>query len=259
MVFSTKDVAVVAGLGVLAFLIIRGGRDLAGALGNLELPSLPSIGDISFPEINIPNPFGGGNITNPFDNRNIVGEELGTPDNPANNPQFPTPIDIALSNPFNLSDEQVRQTVRELNTDIGVDDPNNDPNRFQPTFGRGFTGREEDRPIELPPERPLNLSQFTANIQTQEDNFNRLPPVGESLNELTQRLGITASQAADLRFRNEETDFDFGSNTGSGIGGIFTRPDINTEFGIGNVSNPDFEGLSAIEIAQRLTGNISNF
>ena len=61
-------------------------------------------------------------------------------------------------------------------------------------------------------------------------------------------LASTASEAANLKFINceqSESDFDFGTNTGSGIG---------------STSNPTFAGLTPMQIAQLLTGgNISNF
>lgn len=55
MVFSIKDVAVVGGLGILAFIILTSGRELAAALGNIKLPS---IGDITLPSFEFPNIFG---------------------------------------------------------------------------------------------------------------------------------------------------------------------------------------------------------
>jgi len=241
MVFSTKDVAVVAGLGILAFLIIRGGRDLAGALGNINLPS---IGDITLPEItlpslpSLPNVFGDGGSPVRSNDPPFGGEPI----------EAPTPaVQPAGSVARITQDEQGNVTT---------------------IFSGGSEILTPEGPP-LPPERPLNLLQFASNeaprtiedFRNQQDpNFIPLPPVGETLNDITQRLGITASQAADLRFRGEENDFDFGSNTGSGIGSIFTRPDINTEFGVGNVSDSQFAGLTPDEIVQRLLGgNINNF
>jgi len=83
-----------------------------------------------------------------------------------------------------------------------------------------------------------------------------------SLNQIIERFNVTASQAADIRARASDDfgDFDFGVNTGQGIGSLFPQvfsiigsPDIN-------VSDPAFQGLTAQEIALRLTGgSISNF
>ena len=66
---------------------------------------------------------------------------------------------------------------------------------------------------------------------------------------------VTASQAADIRARalDDFGGFDFGTNTGSGIGNIPVIPNIGKTSG-------GFEGLTPEEIALRLTGgNISNF
>jgi len=78
-----------------------------------------------------------------------------------------------------------------------------------------------------------------------------------SLGGIIDRFNVTASQAADIRARARDDfgGFDFGTNTGSGIGSLFPR-DLN----VGNVSDDSFQGLTAQEIAQRLTGGvISNF
>jgi len=77
-----------------------------------------------------------------------------------------------------------------------------------------------------------------------------------SLGQIIDRFNVSASQAADIRARalDDFGDFDFGTNTGSGIGNI---PIIQN---VGAVSDQQFQGLTAQEIALRLTGgNISNF
>ena len=91
-----------------------------------------------------------------------------------------------------------------------------------------------------------------------------IPINRRSLNDIVEQFGVTASQASDIRARagNDFGGFDFGSNTGSGIGSaILEDTRLQTLLpSDGAVSNPEFEGLSAQEIAQRLTGgNISNF
>jgi hypothetical protein len=85
-----------------------------------------------------------------------------------------------------------------------------------------------------------------------------------SLSQIIDRFNVTASQAVDIRSRARDDfgDFDFGTNTGSGIGSVVSEnPEISTLLSSdGAVSNPEFEGLSATEIARRLTGGvISNF
>lgn len=87
-----------------------------------------------------------------------------------------------------------------------------------------------------------------------------------SLSQIIDRFGgrISATQAANLlaAAKDDFGDFDFGTNTGSGIGSITIDPEFNTILPSDtlNVSDPQFEGLTAEEIALRLTGgNISNF
>jgi len=87
------------------------------------------------------------------------------------------------------------------------------------------------------------------------------PIANLSLSQIIDRFGVTASQAADIRARETEDfgDFNFGTNTGGGIGSIIpTISSLLSNFGA--VSDSNFQGLSAQEIALRLTGgNISNF
>jgi len=76
-----------------------------------------------------------------------------------------------------------------------------------------------------------------------------------SLGQIIDRFNVTASQASDIRARalDDFGGFDFGTNTGSGIGNIPVIPNIGQTSG-------GFEGLTPQEIALRLTGgNISNF
>jgi len=82
------------------------------------------------------------------------------------------------------------------------------------------------------------------------------PITGEStLGFIIDKLGVTASQAADIRARAADDfgDFDFGTNTGFGIGSVSPIPNIGQTSG-------GFEGLTPEQIALRLTGGvISNF
>jgi len=94
--------------------------------------------------------------------------------------------------------------------------------------------------------------------------INETPIENLSLGQIIDRFGVTASKARDIqaRARNDFGDFNFGTNTGSGIGSVFANSEINSVIANlgGNVSNPNFGGLSAQEIALRLTGgNVSNF
>ena len=71
-----------------------------------------------------------------------------------------------------------------------------------------------------------------------------------------------ARKTSDALFREKYKNFNFGTNTGSGIGSVTAA---NSKIGNklpskGAVSNSQFAGLSAEQIAQRLTGgNINNF
>ena len=135
--------------------------------------------------------------------------------------------------------------------------------------------------------RPLDLTQLAANFQANETpvvapipipetvapaqgggpsfiggQINEIPLENLSLSQIIDRFGVSASQASNIQAQAQNSlgNFDFGTNTGSGIGSVVPDVDINTQLGGGNVSNPQFEGLSATEIAQRLTGGpISNF
>lgn len=74
-------------------------------------------------------------------------------------------------------------------------------------------------------------------------------------------FNVTASQAANIKAiaADDFGDFDFGTNTGLGIGSVLSSIPGLSGLG-GNVSDPQFQGLSAQEIADFLTGgNISNF
>jgi len=87
------------------------------------------------------------------------------------------------------------------------------------------------------------------------------PIANLSLSQIIDKFMVTASQAANIKAIAEDDfgDFDFGTNTGLGIGSVIgTIPQISG--GGTNVSDPMFAGLSPEEIALQLTGgNISNF
>lgn len=245
-------------LGALAvFLTIRGAGQFLQGLGNpLAGLQLPSIGDItfpSFPEINIPNPFAPQqiNIPNPFQPNPNDGSSIRDDDAPVNfvNPQ--------------PSGQPPGSSVFIRNTGDGTT-----------TIFRGGTEIATPEGPFLPQDRPLFLDQIEQvvnNVQQPQAQLNQggfqgqatEAPIGAlSLGRIIERFGVTASQAANIQAQaqNNFGNFDFGTNTGSGIGSVTTQPIINTQFGGGNVSNPQFEGLSPVEIARRLTGgNISNF
>jgi len=83
-----------------------------------------------------------------------------------------------------------------------------------------------------------------------------------SLSQIIDKFNVTASQAANIKAisgNDFPADFDFGTNTGSGIGSIIGSIPALEGLG-GNVSDSSFAGLSLEEIANKLTGgNIQNF
>jgi len=90
------------------------------------------------------------------------------------------------------------------------------------------------------------------------------PIANLSLSQIIDRFQVSASQAANILgiARNDFGNFDFGVNTGSGIGSVFQDPSLSNLLGtnLSNVSNNQFQGLSNTQIALQLTGgNIQNF
>lgn len=93
---------------------------------------------------------------------------------------------------------------------------------------------------------------------------NPTPIANLSLSQIIDQFGVTASQAANIQSiaQNNFGDFDFGTNTGSGIGSVIPQSNLNELLPqpTGNVSDPAFQGLSLQQIANQLTGgNINNF
>jgi len=88
------------------------------------------------------------------------------------------------------------------------------------------------------------------------------PIANLSLSQIIDQFNVTASQAANISAIAQDNfgDFDFGTNTGGGIGSIIPSISSLLSSSSSNVSNDQFQGLSAQEIAFQLTGgNISNF
>jgi len=125
-----------------------------------------------------------------------------------------------------------------------------------------FRARQEDQQIQavINPgvQTGLDTGQqfFGGGPSFQGGSVTEIPISRLSLGQIIDRFNVTASQAADIRARalDDFGGFDFGTNTGSGIGSVGVIDPI------GNVSGGEFQGLTAQEIALRLTGgNISNF
>jgi len=92
--------------------------------------------------------------------------------------------------------------------------------------------------------------------------INPTPIENLSLSQIIDMFGVTASQAANIRAiaADDFGDFDFGTNTGFGIGSVLGSLSSFIPSSVTNVSDTQFQGLSAQEIANILTGgNIQNF
>jgi len=271
-----SDVALIAGLGVLAYFVIKGGRDLFGALGGIKLPS---IGDITLP-----------NITLPSINLPAVESYLPSILNPSD------PSTIRRGDPndpfFKDSDYVAVDPHQPAGSKVVIKD--------KTTLFVGGTEILGPSGEVIPPERPLNLLGFKetprdlgcttckavdskqliipkvqSELRTGQQFSGGGPsfvggtiletPISNlSLGQIIEKFGVGATEAADIRARARNdfpSDFDFGTNTGSGIGSITVSPIINTKLpNSGAVSNSDFAGLSAEQIAKRLTGgNINNW
>ena len=240
-------------LGVLAVVLIFFQGDIRRAFGslgesissgigglgdiNIQLPSieLPSfeLPEIKLPEItlpelpSLPDIFGaGGGVT-----------QITTPEDPDFVPLTPEQQAV-LPGPVSIVQDImgiVTRTVRGEPVSVPLIEPSIIQSRQNQLGVGGFQGLATEAPIGA-----LSLSR------------------------IIERFMVGATEAADIRARARDdfSDFDFGTNLGLGIGSTFQMPEINTVIrnALSNVSNRQFEGLSAEEIALRLTGgNISNF
>ena len=243
-----------AGLGILAIVVLKGGRDLFGALSTVKLPS---VGDISLPNITLPEiNFPAFNFPNPFQSSDPAESiRVGNEDDPFFNTEGETAI-----------------PATGFNTAISQDAEGNVVTTFEdPATGDIF----------IPAGEPMGaLEEVVRRDTIDNNNFGQVDfgqaeggfftggqinetPIGNlSLSQIVDRFNVSASQAANIQAeaQNNFGNFDFGSNTGSGLGSVSTRPDINSQLDIGNVSNPEFEGLTATQIIENiLGGNINNF
>lgn len=258
-----SDVLLIGGLAGLAYIVWRSGRDLFGAFGGgipsvelpkIDIPELPKLPNI-FPSSGFeqtqptqeffdtealpdPNPTGQGVRIKQFPDGSVTTVLQGVPIEDIRTPQgekVTSPLSLfdfvnrfASKSPMIESEPDMRETP---NVTSEID------NQMFSGGGPSFIGGTV---------REIPISQM-------------------SLGDIIDRFNVTASQASDIRSRARDDfgDFDFGTNRGLGIGSVVSEiPEIRAqipELG-NNVSNPEFEGLSATEIAKRLTGgNISNF
>jgi len=139
-----------------------------------------------------------------------------------------------------------------------------------------FFGQPEPEPLVQPVEQPVTpvqpvevgLPSGFEFFQTEGSSgfvggsINQTPIANLSLSQIIDMFNVTASQAANILAIAQDNfgDFDFGTNTGTGIGSVFQDLGLSSILPSGNVSQSEFEGLSATEIANLLTGgNIQNF
>jgi len=268
--------AVILGGIAIALLFFSGDirKAFAGfgeSFGKVELPAitLPEINfpeikfpDFNFPEIKIPDIFG---FTLPQPDTPLTQPGTGG-FNPADMPVVPTPIDVAIAG------GATPQDIAEI---IGIDpyDPNQDPTKFQPPITEVIEGSAPSIPIGevappiaiLPVPQPLPAGpQLPSGFVGGGPSFEgaTIFETSPTLSSIIDEFGVTASQAANILagINQDFGDFDFGTNTGSGIGSVIGLPQIQELIPSPNVSDAQFAGLSAEEIALQLTGgNISNF
>ncbi len=270
---STKDLALVGGIGLIAFIILKGGRDLFDALptlgsgieeagqGILNFGGQAGTGIKDFFNINRESRESPLVIVDPVPNV-ITGEFLDPVQGDVPLQADEIPIVIDTDNPINIGNPD----------GILIRDP-----RSPSPIGASsveellaiITARDSN--IETIPDIDTSIPSPFDNQQFQGGGtgfiggqINEIPIDRLSLGDIVDRFNVTASQAADIRARAQDDfgNFDFGSNIGLGIGSVVAEdPSIfNNLPNLGQVSSPEFEGLSAQEIAQRLTGgNISNF
>ncbi len=232
-------------------------ENLLGNLTGLQ-DVLKGFQDFKFPEIKIDNPFAN------FDFGNFFKQNQGDQNPP-----------IILDDRSNIPKELNCECGTVINQDInGVVTTFCTPCE-EPNVNRFFVPPDEANMFPPAPaladNRRVDINQENFNVQTglinDDQQFrggglsfiggsvSEIPIERLSLGQIIERFNVTASQASDIRARalDDFGDFDFGTNTGSGIGNIPVIPNIGQTSG-------GFEGLTPEEIALRLTGgNISNF
>jgi len=295
--FNNPGIVVLGALGI-ALLFFAGdirkafgslGESIGGGLGNInitlpeikfpEFPAFPAFPEIKFPDFKFPDIFGGNGLEIPQPQKMV--EDTGL---------LPDPTICACGSSIV---QDAFGNVNQVCKSCGTPEPFRDAAIFAEDFpetfvpqGTGLTPQEEtgllqgesvilgsDRPPDTPipiglpegfdfflanPDRP-GLFGGTGFVGAQ---INPTPIGNLSLSQIIDKFMVTASQAANIKAiaKDDFGDFDFGTNTGAGIGSII--PSISSLIGGGdlNVSQSQFEGLSAQEIANILTGgNIQNF
>jgi len=289
--FPNTNLLLAVGGVIAAIFVIRelrsAGGDLQNALSGLKFPEikLPDINFPSFPEINFPE-FPSINIFND-PTSSIAGETVPFGDDestvtiPADTIVNPDGT-VSSSTPplLDLSEEARQEALRqlELNRQRSIaEQALSEIPASEDISGAELNAariRDENRAREAA--RTIEDFRSQQNVQTDIEgnqfggggisfiggSVTETPIRFLSLGQIIDRFNVTASQAADIRARAgggsaediaQFEQFDFGSNLGSNLG----IPELQN---VGSVSDQQFQGLTAQEIALRLTGgNISNF
>jgi len=260
-------------LGLGGLLIFR--KDITNFLdkgiGNITLPDI-TLPDIKFPEFKFPEfkfpDFKFPDITFPeFKFPDIFGTGLEKPLKMVEDTGL-LPAGTCECGSSIVQDAfgNVNQTCKECPAPVGM----NPALSLEPSdaelFAKDFPEPFVSVPVETAPIISNLPTGFEA-FQVGDSGFvgaaiNPIPIQNLSLSQIIDKFDVSASQAANILAiaKDDFGNFDFGTNTGGGIGSII--PTINEFIGGSdtNVSSSEFEGLSPQEIANILTGgNIQNF
>jgi len=217
------------------------GESISGAIPSFELPdiSLPDITfpsfdfdfpeisfpDISFPEITLPNfDFLGGifddgsppDLTDPANEGLIINEEGDLalpPDTSLASNLFDNIVDFFTPKEEEVIDTQLPSQDPQLNFPTL---PPDTPLPFLPPIVTGIAPQIDESftpPVELP------VGFEGGGVSFEGGTIREISICNMSLGDIAAKFGISASAAADMKFQEcEESDFDFGTNTGSGFG-----------------------------------------
>jgi len=279
-IFNNPGIIILGGLAIALLFFQKDIRNAFGSLGqglgnievNLPEIKLPEIKfpeftfpEFKFPEIKLPTIFGNG-LEQP--QKMVEDTGLLTQEETLACECGSTITQDAFGNVNNVCKQcaVVDTALPSLDPALNVPDTSGLP--FGGLFN--FLGLTPAQAFAVEKEQPEIISNLPSGFdvfQTPGSSFvgaqiNPTPIQNLSLSQIIDMFDVTASQAANIKAISQDDfgDFDFGTNTGGGIGSVI--PSIQQFIGGSdvNVSSSQFEGLSAQEIANILTGgNIQNF
>jgi len=267
-IFNNPGIVVLGALGI-GLLFFAGdirkafgslGESISGGIGDITLPAinLPTINlpeinfpEIKFPEIKLPSIFGGNGLEMPLK----MVEDTG----------LLTQEETLACECGSTITQDAFGNVNNVCKACGPGPGMNPALALEPSDAELFASQAPSiTPVQ---EFISNLPGGFQAFQTPGSSFvgaqiNPTPIANLSLSQIIDKFMVTASQAANIKAiaSDDFGNFDFGTNTGGGIGSVI--PSISEFIGGSgvNVSSNEFEGLSAQEIANILTGgNIQNF